>query len=117
MSLPRGRTGATLVPTRTLARITVLAVAMAVSAAEAQQGKTAITCTNPVSGTSWQIKIDYDRGTVDSYPARIGEGTISWHDAADGGNYTLDRKSGRLTVVFASSTGGYFVHDSCTPQD
>ena len=74
---------------------------------------TAITCTNPSSGTSWQIKIDYDKATVDSYPARISDAQISWRDPTDGGNYTLDRKSGELTAVFASSTGGYFLHHRC----
>jgi hypothetical protein len=73
----------------------------------------AVTCTNPASGTNWQIRIDYERSTVDSYPASITEGKISWHDASDGGNYTLDRKSGNLTVVVASSTGGYFLYDRC----
>ena len=77
---------------------------------------TAITCTNPASGASWQISIDYDRGTVDSNPARISDATISWHDAKDGGNYTLDRKSGDLTVIVASSTGGYFLYDHCRPE-
>ncbi len=81
--------------------------------AKAQRGETAITCTNPVSGASWQIRIDYRRSTVDSNPARISGSEISWHDATDGGNYTLDRKSGNLTVVVASSTGGYFLHDRC----
>lgn len=76
-------------------------------------GDNAITCTNPASGTNWQIRIDYERSTVDSYPASITEGKISWHDASDGGNYTLDRKSGNLTVVVASSTGGYFLYDRC----
>jgi hypothetical protein len=73
----------------------------------------AVTCTNPASGANWQIRIDYERSTVDSYPASITEGKISWHDASDGGNYSLDRKSGNLTVVVASSTGGYFLYDSC----
>jgi hypothetical protein len=41
------------------------------------------------------------------------EARVSWHDATDGGNYTLDRKSGELTVVVASSTGGYFLHHHC----
>jgi hypothetical protein len=72
-----------------------------------------IICTNPASGAHWQIRIDYERSTVDSYPARITEGKISWHDVSDGGNYTLDRKSGNLTVVAASSTGGYFLYDHC----
>ena len=73
----------------------------------------AVTCTNPASGANWQIRIDYERSTVDSYPASITEAKISWHDASDGGNYSLDRKSGNLTVVIASSTGGYFLFDRC----
>ena len=106
----------TVVWSRSLAvGIGALAVTTAVPAisAEGQGGAAAITCTNPYSGTSWQIKIDYDHGTVDSNPARIRDGNISWHDAKDGGNYTLDRKSGKLTVVVASSTGGYFLYDRC----
>ena len=76
-------------------------------------GESAITCTNPASGASWQVKIDYDRATADSNPARINDAQISWHDSTDGGNYTLDRRSGELTVVVASSTGGYFLHHRC----
>ena len=89
------------------------AVAAPAAMADAQRGEAAITCTNPASGTSWQVKIDYDRGTADSNPARISDAQISWHDRADGGNYTLDRKSGELTVIVASSTGGYFLRDRC----
>ena len=81
--------------------------------AEAQPGGVAFTCTNPVSGANWQIRIDYDRSTVDSNLARISDATISWRDAKDGGNYTLDRKSGNLTVIVASSTGGAFFYDHC----
>ena len=76
-------------------------------------GATAVTCTNNASGASWQIKIDYDKGTVDSYPARISDAKISWHDGTDGGNYTLDRKSGDLTVIVASATGGKFLYPHC----
>jgi hypothetical protein len=83
------------------------------TAGEGQHGETAITCTNPTSGVSWQVRIDYDRGTVDSNPARFSKAEVSWHDATDGGNYTLDRKSGELTVIVASSTGGYFLHHRC----
>jgi hypothetical protein len=72
-----------------------------------------IACTNPASGWTWQISIDYDRATVDANPAQMSEAEISWHDAKDGGNYTLDRRSGELTVIVASSTGGYFLHDHC----
>jgi hypothetical protein len=79
----------------------------------AHAAESAVACTNPASGAQWQIRIDYERGTVDSYPASITEDKISWHDASDGGNYTLDRKSGNLTVVVASSTGGYFLFDRC----
>jgi hypothetical protein len=79
----------------------------------AAAAESAVTCTNPASGAHWQIRIDYERSTVDSYPAHITEATISWHDVSDGGNYSLDRKSGNLTVVIASSTGGYFLFDRC----
>jgi hypothetical protein len=78
-----------------------------------RHGESAITCTNPASGVSWQVRIDYDKGTVDSNPARISASQISWHDAKYGGNYTLDRKSGNLTVIFASSTAGHFIYDRC----
>jgi hypothetical protein len=73
----------------------------------------AVTCINPASGASWQINIDFDRKTVDANPAHISSETISWRDAKDGWNYTLNRESGELTVVVASSTGGYFLHDRC----
>jgi hypothetical protein len=75
-------------------------------------GETAITCTNLASGANFQIKIDYDRNTVDSNPARISDREISWRDE-NRWNYTLDRKSGNLTIVLASSTGGNFLYESC----
>ena len=93
------------------------ALAVGISAAaiggEAPHGETAITCTNVSSGANWQIKIDYDKGTVDSNPARISDAEISWHDPSDGGNYRLDRKSEKLTVVIASSTGGFSLFHRC----
>jgi hypothetical protein len=79
----------------------------------AEQAPVVLDCTNLVSGAGWQIKINFQDSTVDSNPARISSSEISWHDATDGGNYTLDRKTGDLTVIFASSTGGYFIHDRC----
>jgi hypothetical protein len=87
--------------------------AVAASGDAAQQSRTAITCTNPVSGASWQIVIDYRKSTVDSHPAEISGDEISWFDPKDGGNYALDRKSGDLTASVASSTGGYFRHGRC----
>jgi hypothetical protein len=80
---------------------------------EMAHGQAAVTCTNPTSGATWQIRIDYDYSTVDSNPASISESQIKWRDAKDGWNYTLDRKSGNLTVVLASSTGGNFLYDRC----
>jgi hypothetical protein len=73
----------------------------------------AVTCVNPASGTTWQLHIDYGRRTVDSNSATISSREISWRDARDGSNYTLDRESGELTKVAASSTGGYFLHHRC----
>lgn len=98
-----------------MAGIAVLTAGMAVLAIAdgVPHAESTISCTNPASGATWQIRIDYVRGTVDSNPARISDAKISWHDARDGGNYTLDRKSGRLTVIIASSTGGYFLYDHC----
>lgn len=100
---------------RRTAVIAALAVVVAVPVINAREpaGETVITCTNLTSGTSWQIRIDYQRGTVDSNPARITDAKISWRDATNGGNYTLDRKSGNLTVIVASSTGGYFLYHRC----
>ena len=85
------------------------------AAGRAQSRAPVITCTNPASGATWQISIDYDQATVDANPAHVSDTEISWHDGKSGGNYTLDRKSGDLTVVTPSSTGGYFIHDHCGP--
>jgi hypothetical protein len=93
--------------------VAVAGLAVPAMADAAQPGAAAMTCTNPASGATWQISIDYDKVTVDANPAQISDAKISWHDAKDGGNYTLDRASGNLTVVVASSTGGYFLYDRC----
>jgi len=82
----------------------------------AQSPESVFNCTNLASGAGWQIKINFQASTVDSNPARISSSTISWHDPTDGGNYSLDRSTGNLTVVIASSTGGYFIHDRCRPR-
>ena len=85
-------------------------------AQEASRGAAAMTCTNPASGATWKIQVDFDHSTVDSHPARISDGEIKWHDPNDHGNYTLDRKTGKLTVIVASSTGGAFFYDRCKPE-
>jgi len=87
------------------------------NAGETPHGQTAVTCTNPSSGASWQITIDYDGSTVDANPASITEAKISWREASTGWNYTLDRKSGNLTVVLASATGGNFLYDHCALEN
>jgi hypothetical protein len=79
---------------------------------DAWRGEAAITCTNLSSGASFQIKIDYGRSTVDTNPAQISDREISWRDQ-NRWNYTLDRKSGNLTIILASSTGGSFLYDRC----
>lgn len=81
----------------------------------AAQPAAVLSCTNPASGATWQIHVDFAQSTVDANAARISDDTIAWHDAKDGGNYALDRKTGKLTVTVASSTGGYFLYDRCQP--
>jgi hypothetical protein len=107
---------------RNMQRVLTLSLAAAIAASaagicsravHADAGETAITCTNPTSGAKWQIRIDYGRNTVDSNPASITDAKIWWRDAKDGVRYTLDRKSGDLTAVFASSTAGHFLYDHC----
>ncbi len=93
--------------------LVALGIAGLASAAQAQHGPTTIVCSNPASGTSWRITIDFDRRTVDGHAATINDSAISWRDPGDQGNYTLDRKSGNLRVAVPSSTGGYFLHDRC----
>lgn len=70
-------------------------------------------CRNTSSGASWEIDVDEGRSLADSYPARISDDSISWHDNRHGGFYELDRRTGALTVRYASSTGGYALHDVC----
>jgi hypothetical protein len=93
------------------------AVALAPTGGTAQQqGEVAVICTNPVSGWHWQIKIDYRKNTVDSYPANIDGTEISWLDPKDGGYNTIDRSSGELTTALGSSTGGWLRHNRCNVE-
>ena len=102
-------------PARYASAVAALTACMAAAHVSGQPraAPTAVTCVNPASGTTWQISIDYGRATVDANPADVSQDEISWRDAKDGWHYTLDRKTGALTVVVASSTGGYFLHDRC----
>ena len=95
----------------------IVGSAVASSNGEAQNGTTALRCVNSRSGVSWQIVVDYGRGTVDTQPAKISSASVSWFDEKDRGSYTLDRKTGDLTASFASSTGGYFRYARCNSQN
>lgn len=88
-------------------------VGASASRAEPQHGEKAITCMNKSSGTTWQIKVDYDHSTVDTNPATITDYKIAWRDANDGWRYTLDLKTGDLTVILASSMGGNLYFHRC----
>ena len=91
----------------------VVGVATPAISAPDLHGERSITCMNKSSGTTWQIKVDYDRNTVDTNPASISDTRIAWRDANDGWRYTLDLKSGDLTVVLASSMGGNMYFHRC----
>jgi len=100
-------------PLAGLAAALVIGTAAPAISVEAQHGERAITCMNKSSGTTWQIKVDYDHSTVDTNPASISDAKIAWRDANDGWRYTLDLKSGDLTVVLASSMGGNMYFHRC----
>jgi hypothetical protein len=70
-------------------------------------------CKNTSSGATWDVKVDLDRSTVDSFPAQITKTNISWRDTKDGGSYDLDRTTGALTQVNASSMGGTLWFHHC----
>lgn len=72
-------------------------------------------CSNPVSGASWQIAVDLDRGLVDSIGATITDKWIRWHDPKQG-FFELERATGKLQFRNASSTGGYFLFFTCRPE-
>jgi|ERR1700728_2198024 hypothetical protein len=100
-------------PLAVVAAVLVVGIATPAVSAETQHGERSITCMNKSSGTTWQIKVDYDHGTVDANPANISDSKIAWRDAKDGWLYTLDLKSGDLSVVLASSTGGNMYYHRC----
>jgi hypothetical protein len=72
-----------------------------------------IQCVNLASGTSWSVQVDDQLQTVDGTPAQMTSRRISWRDAVSGGAFDLDRGSGVLTFINASSTGGYILRYQC----
>lgn len=83
-------------------------------AVDTRHDPSSVTCTNPVSGVHWQIVIDYQKKTVDSFPAAITRSEISWFDPRDQGYNTIDRASGELVTAVGSSTGGWLRHNRCS---
>ena len=41
-------------------------------------------CVNTASGTAWDINVDYDRATANSFPAEITASRIFWKDTKEG---------------------------------
>ena len=92
----------------------IIAAASLWAASEPLHAATAtFRCMNTASGTTWDVKVDYDRATADSYPAKITANEIFWKDTKEGGTYSLDRGTGALTYVNSSSMGGYLLFHTC----
>jgi hypothetical protein len=98
-----------------LAALTVSGAATVIRPERAAAAPTVFHCTNTESGAKWSLRVDFDHGTADSYPATITAREISWHDTADQAFYTLNRATGDLKILRASSMGGWEHHDVCRP--
>jgi len=98
-----------------MTRLFGMALAVGVLAApdSARAAVLTFTCTNPASGSTFDVVVDPEHGTANSFPAEITDRTITWHDTVSRGNYSLDRGTGALIARFASSTGGYFLRHTC----
>jgi hypothetical protein len=95
------------------AAVAIVGVTISAPLQPAAATATVFRCTNNVSGAQWNVIIDFDNATADSYPAEITGRQIYWHNTADQGFYYLNRITGDLTILRASSTGGYEQHVSC----
>jgi hypothetical protein len=78
----------------------------------ARAAGTALHCRNTTSGATWDIPVDLAGGEVDSAPAKITDGAISWEDSTLH-FYDFDRATGDLEMHVASSTGGFYLTDRC----
>lgn len=101
---------------RPLLHATIIAIA-GIGCAAAAGAPSTVICANTVSHAAIEIRIDFAKRMVNADPAQIGEAEISWHDAKEHANYTLNRKTGMLDAVIPSSTGGYFLHYQCDLRD
>ena len=82
------------------------------AAVSASAAGLALHCMNTTSGATWEIPVDLAHRRVDSVPARITDGTISWEDGTYH-FYNFDRATGALEMHVASSTGGIYLTDRC----
>jgi hypothetical protein len=87
-------------------------IGIAVAGGAARAAPSALHCVNTTSGATWDIPVDFAHSTVDSAPARITSGSISWEDATYH-YYDFDRRTGALDMHVASSTGGFYLTDRC----
>jgi hypothetical protein len=66
---------------RTLSSVVAAAISTAACGGDsAHAAAVTFRCSNPTSGTTWEVKVDYDRSTADSFPAEITGSQIAWHD-------------------------------------
>lgn len=70
-------------------------------------------CHNATSGTAWNVAVDFEKNTVDSFPAQITPDEIAWHDTRENRYYSFTRASGILNIHYASSTGGFSGEEPC----
>ncbi len=67
----------------------------------------------PLAGLAAALVIGIAAPAVSAEALHVSDAKIAWRDANDGWRYTLDLKSGDLTVVLASSVGGNMYFHRC----
>jgi hypothetical protein len=108
-----GQSGKELIVELSILPRALLALLLCTVSISAHAKEMVLTCTNPSSGTAWDVKIDFDRRMADSFPAEITDQSITWQDPQRQGIYEFDRASGDMTMRGPSSTGGYFLYYHC----
>jgi hypothetical protein len=108
----RDRKMPSLRPATALLTATAIVLWWCAAAGPAHAAPQSLRCTNPVSGTTWEVVLDPDRGLVDANAATFTDKWVSWRDPKQG-YYDLERATGKLQFRNASSTGGYFLYYTC----
>jgi hypothetical protein len=80
---------------------------------KAASGTAILRCRNTASGTTWTLAVDFEKSTVESFPAQITAGKIAWHDTHENRYYSFTRAAGILDIHYASSTGGFSGEEPC----